>query len=152
MMINKEFLLNLKKEHITDNNKLVYNLINTILGEADRKTKTPSEQDYISIMQKIKSDNEQIMRDVQNDMTSKNIECLEDSLMFNAFINALNENEFLEVYLPKQLSIDAISTIVNDLIIKYKYNFGQIMQYMSANYKGLYNGKEVSEYVKSKMN
>lgn len=149
--MNKEFLLNLKKEHMKDSNTVIYYLISTILGEADRKTKNPTEQDYISIMQKIKSDNEEIMKEVQKDCSINGYECMEDSLMFNSFINALNENEFLDKYLPKQLTIDEISNIVNNLIDTYHYGFGDIMKYMSTNYKGLYNGKEVSEYVKAKL-
>lgn len=151
MNITKESLFEMKKNHYADSNKVIVNLINTIIGEGDRKSKNPSNDDYIMIMKKIKSDNTQIMRDVQEDAKKHNYESLEDSTMYDNFITAIAENEFIDTLLPKQLTIDEISTIVNNLIESYNYNLGQVMQYMSTNYKGLYNGKEVSDYVKHKL-
>lgn len=151
MNITREVLFEMKKNHYTDSNKVIVNLISTIIGEGDRKSKNPTNDDYVSILKKIKADNEQIMKDVQEDATKHNYECLEDSLMYNNFISAIAENEFIDTLLPRQLTMDEISSIVDNLIISNNYNLGQIMQYMSTNYKGLYNGKEVSDYVKQKL-
>lgn len=59
------------------------------------------------------------------------------------------ERLIIEQYLPKQLSVSKIETVVNELISQGK-TIKDIMPYFKENFSGMYDGKTVSEIVKQK--
>lgn len=90
-------------------------LINTVIGELDRISKTPSDEQVIQVIKKMIESNE--------------------------LTNSTEENEVLIQFIPKQLSQDEIISIIkdNDLsVIKDR------MTFFKKNYSGLYDGKLVS--------
>jgi uncharacterized protein YqeY len=59
------------------------------------------------------------------------------------------EKEILEHYLPKQLSREEIDKVVSELVGQGK-TMKDIMPYFKEHYSGQYDGRTVSEIVKSK--
>ena len=50
------------------------------------------------------------------------------------------ENDYLETFLPKQLSEDELYALINSQI-QSGSNMPKVMKYLSENYKGRYDGK-----------
>jgi len=67
----------------------------------------------------------------------------------------LFENEIISVYLPKMKSNEEMSTIVETFIkennLSGMKDMGKVMTYLSTNYTGLYDGKQISVIVKSNL-
>jgi uncharacterized protein YqeY len=122
--MKKEDLLKLKLEN--KNNPVVRNLISTIIGELDRKSKTPNEAEVISVIKKI--------RDADLEVT------LTDQIA--------EELNFLNGLIPKSLSEDGMMKIVSSLSFS---KIGDYMSYFKNNYPGQYDGKLLSSIVKSKL-
>ena len=122
--MKKEDLLKLKLEN--KNNPVVRNLISTIIGELDRKSKTPNEAEVMSVIKKI--------RDADLEVT------LTDQIS--------EELNFLNGLIPKSLSEDGMMKIVSSLSFS---KIGDYMSYFKNNYPGQYDGKLLSSIVKSKL-
>jgi uncharacterized protein YqeY len=122
--MKKEDLLKLKLEN--KNNPVVRNLISTIIGELDRKSKTPNEAEVMSVIKKI--------RDADLEVT------LTDQIA--------EELNFLNGLIPKSLSEDGMMRIVSSLSFS---KIGDYMSYFKNNYPGQYDGKLLSSIVKSKL-
>ena len=122
--MKKEDLLKLKLEN--KNNSVVRNLISTIIGELDRKSKTPNEAEVMSVIKKI--------RDADLEVT------LTDQIA--------EELNFLNGLIPKSLSEDGMMKIVSSLSFS---KIGDYMSYFKNNYPGQYDGKLLSSIVKSKL-
>lgn len=122
--MKKEDLLKLKLEN--KNNPVVRNLISTIIGELDRKSKTPNEAEVMSVIKKI--------RDADLEVT------LTDQIA--------EELKFLNGLIPRSLSEDGIREIVSSLSFT---KIGDYMSYFKDNYPGRYDGKLLSSIVKSKL-
>lgn len=122
--MKKEDLLKLKLEN--KNNPVVRNLISTIIGELDRKSKTPNEAGVMSVIKKI--------RDADLEVT------LTDQIA--------EELNFLNGLIPKSLSEDGMMKIVSSLSFS---KIGDYMSYFKNNYPGQYDGKLLSSIVKSKL-
>lgn len=122
--MKKEDLLKLKLEN--KNNPVVRNLISTIIGELDRKSKTPNEAEVMSVIKKI--------RDADLEVT------LTDQIA--------EELNFLNGLIPKSLSEDGMMKIVSSLSFS---KIGDYMSYFKNNYSGQYDGKLLSSIVKSKL-
>lgn len=122
--MKKEDLLELKLEN--KNNPVVRNLISTIIGELDRKSKTPNEAEVMSVIKKI--------RDADLEVT------LTDQIA--------EELNFLNGLIPKSLSEDGMMKIVSSLSFS---KIGDYMSYFKNNYPGQYDGKLLSSIVKSKL-
>jgi uncharacterized protein YqeY len=122
--MKKEDLLKLKLEN--KNNPVVRNLISTIIGELDRKSKTPNEAEVMSVIKKI--------RDADLEVT------LTDQIA--------EELNFLNGLIPKSLSEDGMMKIVSSLSFS---KIGDYMSYFKNNYPGQYDGKLLSSIVKSKL-
>lgn len=122
--MKKEDLLKLKLEN--KNNPVVRNLISTIIGELDRKSKTPSEAEVMSVIKKIRD------ADLEVTMTDQ----------------IAKELEFLDGLIPKPLSEDGMMKIVSSLSFS---KIGDYMSYFKNNYPGQYDGKLLSSIVKSKL-
>jgi uncharacterized protein YqeY len=61
----------------------------------------------------------------------------------------LEEKKILEAYLPAQLGKEEIEKIVTELVAEGK-TMKEIMPYFKEKYNGLYDGRAVSELIKSK--
>lgn len=118
--------------------KVKANLLSTLYAEIFTKSKSGdkmTEEDELKIIRKfIKNIEETLSFEVTDDIKNK----------------LLQEKEILISYLPKQLSIEEINDIVADLIHQGK-QLKDIMQHFKEKYSGLYDGKTVSELVKSKL-
>ena len=120
--------------HAHRNNKVLYNLLSTVIGECEQISKDPTEDQIISVMQKMHKDNYTTMR-----------ECPADKI--DIIFTLTEENKFLEYYLPKSLPDSDLIKIIQDRI-----NAGDkmpdIMKYLNTNYKGRYDGKRASQFIK----
>jgi uncharacterized protein len=113
------------------------NLLSTLYAEIFTQSKSGkemTEEDEIKIIRKfIKNTDETLSYGISDDAKQK-----------------LNqEKAILESYLPQQLTKDEIEKKVSELISEGK-TMKDIMPYFKENYSGRYDGKTVSEIVKSK--
>src|SRR5688572_6961072 len=113
------------------------NLLSTLYAEIFTQSKSGkemTEEDEIKIIRKfMKNADETLSFDVSDEARKK----LE------------KEKQILEAYLPKQMTKDEIDTIVHKLVSEGK-TMKEIMPFFKENYSGRYDGKAVSEAVKSK--
>lgn len=113
------------------------NLLSTLYAEIFTQSKNGKEMtadDEIKIIRKfIKNADETLSFPISDEAKQK----LEE------------EKRILEAYLPQQLSKDEIDTIVHKMISEGK-TMKEIMPFFKENYNGRYDGKAVSEAVKSK--
>lgn len=113
------------------------NLLSTLYAEIFTQSKSGkemTEEDEIKIIRKfMKNADETLSFDISAEARQK----LEE------------EKKLLEAYLPKQLTKDEIDTIVSKLVAEGK-TMKDIMPFFKENYNGRYDGKAVSEAVKSK--
>lgn len=95
-------------------------LLGTVIGELDRITKNPTDEQVIQVVKKMIDANNEIGKNQQT----------------------IEENFILSKFLPSQLSFDDIKEIIET------EEFGSIkecMTYFKGNFPGEYNGKLVSE-------
>lgn len=119
-------------------NLVVYKLLSTIIGECEQISKEPSENQIMTIIQKMYKDN----------MTTLNV--LDESRISQ--IKELQcENDFLKIFIPQQLTHDELFAIINSRINSGD-NMGKVMKYLSENYKGRYDGKIASSIVNDLIN
>ena len=109
------------------NDKIIYNLLSNIIGECEQISKKTSNDQIISIIQKMYKDNNITLQSLTDDRKE-----LIDNLK--------RENNYLETFLPKQLSEDELYALINSLI-QSGSNMPKVMKYLSENYKGRYDGK-----------
>lgn len=114
------------------------NLLSTLYGEMFTLSKSGKEftgDDELKITRKfIKNIDETLSYDISEDVRKK-----------------LNEEKtILEMYLPKQLSKEEIEKIVSGLVSEGK-TMKEIMPFFKEKYSGQYDGRTVSEIVKSKL-
>lgn len=122
--MKKSDLLKLKSENIS--NSVIKNLINTIIGDLDRISKDPSEEQVNKVIKKMYEDNREV---TQTD-------------------DIIKEQEFLRNLLPRPLTPLEIKDEVN------KLNFtkiGDYMSYFKNNFPSRYDGKELSAIVREKL-
>lgn len=113
------------------------NLLSTLYAEIFTQSKSGkemTEEDEFKIIRKfIKNADETLSFDITEEARGKLTE----------------EKKILEAYLPAQLSKDEIEKIVSSLVAEGK-TMKEIMPYFKEKYNGLYDGRTVSELVKSK--
>lgn len=128
--LSKKSLLDLKMLH--SDNRVIKNLLSTIIGELDRITKNPTEDQIMKVIKKLYESNKECMKD-SNDESLK------------------IESDFLSQFIPKELSDEEIKNIVNSENLP---NIGAYMKYFKENYSNQYNGSKVkdivTEYLKNK--
>lgn len=114
------------------------NLLSTLYGELFTQSKSGKEftaDDELKIIKKF-------------------IKNADDTLAFNISEEAkqklLDEKKILEVYMPKQLSKEDIEKIVLEQVAAGKV-MKDIMGYFKENHNGQYDGRMVSEMIKSKL-
>ena len=123
--VNIQELKNLRINNRND--RIIYNLLSTIIGECEQISKDPSKDQIISIIQKMYKDNNFTLQSLSDDRKE-----LIDTLK--------KENDYLETFLPKQLSEDELYALINSQI-QSGNNMPKVMKYLSENYKGRYDGK-----------
>ena len=123
--LSKSYLIKLRSENLSD--KTIKTLINTIIGEMDRISKDPSEEQIIKVLNKMYKSNEEVTQTEE----------------------IIKEQEFLNSLLPKMISTEELSSIVDSLNFK---SIGEYMKYFKDNYSGKYDGKELSKIIKEKIN
>lgn len=114
------------------------NLLSTLYGEMFTQSKSGkefTEEDELKIIRKfMKNADETLSFDITEEARGK----------------LLEEKKLLEAYLPGQLSKDEIETIVTKMTAEGK-TIKEIMPFFKENYSGRYDGRTVSELVKSKL-
>lgn len=123
--LSKSYLIKLRSENLSD--KTIKTLINTIIGEMDRISKDPSEEQIIKVLNKMYKSNEEVTQTEE----------------------IIKEQEFLNSLLPKMMSTEELSSIVGSLNFK---SIGEYMKYFKDSYSGKYDGKELSKIIKEKIN
>ena len=100
-------------------------LLGTVLGELDRISKNPTDDESINVIKK---------------MIESCIEC-----------KNMDEAFFLERYMPKSLTIEELSINIQDYCIKNsiteKRQMGLVMKYLKENFNGRYDGKLASQII-----
>ena len=130
-MLTLEKLKSLKQEHRS--NKLIYTLLSTIIGECEQISKNPSNQEIISIMQKMHKDNSTTINECATAFPDK-------------VFDLQKENDFISMYLPKALTEQELTALIGAQIASGK-RMPDIMKYLSSNYKGQYDGKEAVKII-----
>ena len=125
-MTLKEKILEDKGVAFKAGNRQLKDLLGTIIAESERKTKTPTDEEMVSIMNKF----------------------IENLKLCNDFKNA----EYLkETYMPKQISIEELSVNIQDFCIKNniteKRQMGLVMKFLKENFNGQYDGKLASTII-----
>lgn len=107
-----------------NNNPEYRTLLGTVIGELDRITKNPTDEQVVRVIKKMIEDN-----------------CEIDSL------ESKEENFVLSKFLPSQLSENQIKDIILEQQFK---SIKDCMQYFKDNYIGKYDGKLVSKLYNNK--
>jgi len=123
-MLNKlkEDKINAMKEK----NVVKKNILSTLIGEIELKNKSGNGELQIQEIYKI------IKKMIDNNILTNNID----------------ENQYIEHYLPSLLSDNELEKIINDFISENKLDglksLGLIMKYLNENYSGQFDGKKAS--------
>lgn len=96
-------------------------VLGTILGEFDRVSKNPSDEQCLQLIKKM--------------------------IESNVLTGQLNENILLSQFIPVQLTTSEITKIITDINFK---SIGECMKFFKENYTGLYDGKTVSKIFNNK--
>lgn len=109
--------------------KIIYNLLNVILGELDRlpTRENPTEDQIYSVIKKM-YDNAMEIKDINRDSA------------IEAF--------YLKDFIKKQLNNNELETIILDLKSQGITNIGGIMKALNMVYKGQFDGKIANEIIK----
>lgn len=129
--------MKIKEKIIEDRKKAMKNgntdqrlILSTVLGEFDRISKDPSDEQVIKVIKKI---------------VDSNIEC-----------GTIGENKYLEIYLPKMIGEEDIKQIIIEELTRNEYStmkdMGKVMGYLKQNYAGQYDGKLASDIIKKYLN
>lgn len=128
-MTLKEQIQNDRKQAVLNRNDEKKRALTTLLGELDRISKSPTDNEIIPI-----------------------IKGLVES---NKITNTPNENKYLDIYLPKSLSRSELEKIIKDIIndnnITNMKSMGLVMKSLKENYTGQYDGKIASEITKKEI-
>ena len=135
MLIDK-----IKKDYLSamkDGNKEKKLILSTLIGEIQRKEPT--------IIDNVKTwTDEQVIKVINNLVES------------NKETGKLDENEIISIYLPTKKSVEEMKEIIVSHITENNYSgikdMGKVMNFLSSNYTGLYDGKEISNIVKITLN
>lgn len=113
------------------------NLLSTLFSEMFNQSKSGKEftaDDELKIIRKfLKNIDDTLQLDIPDDSKTK----------------MKTEKEILESYLPKQMTKEEIENIVSGLVAEGK-TMKEIMPHFKEHYNGEYDGRTVSEIVKSK--
>jgi uncharacterized protein len=120
-------------------------LLTTLLSEVSivgkNNNRDTTDEEAIAVIKKFIKNNNEFVNTVKDNTNDKDEA---------TYLNLLKEAEILNSYLPKQLSEVELICIVERSIDsgKTETNMGSIMNYMKANYNGMYDGKVLSSIAK----
>jgi uncharacterized protein YqeY len=101
-------------------------VLGTLLGELDRKSKTPTDTEVIAVIKKM--------------------------MEGNVLTKTTHENEYLSIYLPKLMSENQIEEIITSYVeqnnLSGMKSMGVVMNFLKNNYAGQYEGKIASNITK----
>jgi len=104
---------------LKDASRSLNTLLGTVLGEMDRVSKDPTDEESTKIIRKM----------------------IESSRLCHNEVDA----QILESYLPKLISTDELEKIIKEFCSKEnvssKKDIGKVMNFLKQNYNGLYDGK-----------
>lgn len=114
-------------------------LLTTLIGEASMIGKNDgnrdsTDQEVMAVIKKFVKNLDEILNVVDKDSS--------------AFSNASFEKEFLNNYLPQQLSKDKLTQLVSEFVGNSTMQMGHVMKWLKENYDGQYDGKLASQVVK----
>jgi len=122
----KEIILKEKMSAMKNRDTDKKNILNILIGELDRISKTPDDNTVIKTVKKL----------IEN----------------NKLTNEEYYNQYLEKYIPKMLNDNKLEIIIKNIISKNKLSgmkgMGFIMKELNSEYIGQFNGKTVSEISK----
>lgn len=141
-----ELLATIKKDQLAarlSKDKNTVNLLTTLLGEASPSgNQVVTDSDVLTVVIKFVNN----LKETRGHLVDRGMDTSETD----------NEIEILSKYLPRTLSQDEISDIIDQLINEHDIHdirgLGTIMKYFSLNHKGQYSGESLSNLVKSKLN
>lgn len=119
-------LKNEKSSALIDGNKFKRDTLSFVIGEAQRVTKEPTDDQMYSII-------------------NKSIKGLKECIGLDP--NAESQIELLQSYLPKQLSDQELIDVIQDLKSE-GLNRGEIMKKLKETLAGRYDAKKASEFAK----
>ena len=112
-----------------DKNELIKCLLQSVCGELDKISKTPTDDDCIKTIKKM----------------------IDNSVILNTE-DSKKEGEFLKKYLPKQMEKSEIESAINEIILQLNTkDFGKLMKEFQTKYKGLADNKIASEIIRNKI-
>jgi len=117
--------INAKKQK----NEVASSILTVLFGELENQSKRNvviNDELVIQSCKKFILNNDETIKLVNDEFTKSRLQA---------------ENLILQVYLPVQLTIADLRSIINKLNIN---NLGQIMKYLKENYTGQYDGKDAS--------
>ena len=112
------------------------NLLSTLLGEAqtigkDAGNRDATDEETVAVIKKFIKGANEVAESARNN--------------HQAMTNAYKEIEILDSYLPKQLTVDEIRSIIGTLHdLNDHFNMGFIQKHFKDNYPMLYDGKVVA--------
>ncbi len=117
--------------------EILKNLLSSLIADSTRKNKIPSDDEIISVIKKFMDNNRQNL-------------CLSNIPDEKRTVWEY-ENTILNSYLPTQLSLIEIQDIINKAVKEDNLSFQlkTVMPYFDSKYKGQYDKKMLSDYVKS---
>ena len=127
MTLQEEINIHLTNAILTSN-KEVKSILRVLIGEMNREGKIVGDEKVISIVKKM----------IENAKLT----------------NTLSEIPILESYLPKQLTEEQLSGLINALIFNNQYtikDMGKIMAELKLKYSGQYDGKLASSLIKNQL-
>jgi uncharacterized protein YqeY len=115
------------------------NLLSTLIGDATKLDKTPSDEKVIATVKSF-------LKNIQKSID----ECAEKgiTLSIESEFQYATELAILEDYLPKQLTETEIRKEVSTLLNAHYRTIGEIMNYFKTRYAGTYDGALVSKIAK----
>lgn len=126
--------LKIKDDQLTErklSDKNVVKVLTMLLSEADSKliSKKPENEQHELMLDIILKYEKSLIKNIETFSTKKDyVDELEDEL------------EIIQKYLPKKITEEQIIAIISNE--KFN-NFGNFMKYLSSNYKGLFDSKQV---------
>jgi uncharacterized protein YqeY len=133
-----------RMQAMKNKDELKKNLLSTLVGEASKEDKIPSDEKVIATIKKFIKGAEE---------TLKALKGMDLNVLAAAGSKPMQEMIILESYLPKQLTEEEIRCFIIDVIgdcsdKPVKVNLGMIMKIFKEDYEGQYDGALVSKIAK----
>ena len=112
--------------------------LSTLIGEIETLAKSGKGMDDVAVIATVK----------------KFVKNIDDTIHFTKEASILDElvteRRLYESFLPKQLSVEELETVIDGYIASGLGNVGAVMKQLKLEHAGLYDGGKASEILKSK--